>query len=52
MMPNVVYLLVSHSKVGNSMFVEQIAFSLTTEEDYLEFKESLSHVLYVATKED
>lgn len=30
MISNGVYLLVSHPKVGKSMFVQQLAFSLTT----------------------
>lgn len=34
MISNGVYLLVSHPKVGKSMFAQQLAFSLTTGEVY------------------
>ena len=47
MISNGVYLLVSHPKVGKSMFVQQLAFSLTTGEDFLGFKVNPSHVLYI-----
>ena len=52
MISNGVYLLVSHPKVGKSMFAQQLAFSLTTGEDFLEFKVKPSHVLYVTTEGD
>ena len=52
MISNGVYLLVSHPKVGKSMFAEQLAFSLTTGEDFLGFKVKSSHVLYVNTEGD
>ena len=50
MISNGVYLLVSHPKVGKSMFVQQLAFSLTTGEDFLGFKVNPSHVLYITTE--
>ncbi len=34
MISNGVYLLVSHPKIGKSMFAKQLAFSLTTGEDF------------------
>ena len=34
MISNGVHLLVSHPKVGKSMFAQQLAFSLTTGEDF------------------
>lgn len=34
------------------MFAQQLAFSLTTGEDFLEFKVKPSHVLYVTTEGD
>ena len=49
---NGVYLLVSHPKVGKSMFAQQLAFSLTTGEDFLGFKVNPSHVLYITTEGD
>lgn len=52
MISNGVYLLVSHPKVGKSMFAQQLAFSLTTGEDFLGFKVNPSHVLYVTTEGD
>lgn len=52
MISNGVYLLVSHPKVGKSMFAQQLAFSLTTGEDFLGFKVKPSHVLYVTTEGD
>ena len=52
MISNGVYLLVSHPKVGKSMFAQQLAFSLTTGEDFLEFKVNPSHVLYITTEGD
>lgn len=52
MISNGVYLLVSHPKVGKSMFAQQLAFSLTTGEDFLEFKVKPSHVLYITTEGD
>ena len=52
MISNGVYLLVSHPKVGKSMFVQQLAFSLTTGEDFLGFKVNPSHVLYITTEGD
>ena len=52
MISNGVYLLVSHPKVGKSMFTQQLAFSLTTGEDFLGFKVNLSHVLYITTEGD
>lgn len=50
MISNGVYLLVSHPKVGKSMFAQQLAFSLTTGEDFLGFKVNPSHVLYITTE--
>ena len=52
MISNGVYLLVSHPKVGKSMFAQQLASSLTTGEDFLGFKVKPSHVLYVTTEGD
>lgn len=52
MISNGVYLLVSHPKVGKSMFALQLAFSLTTGEDFLGFKVNPSHVLYITTESD
>ena len=52
MISNGVYLLVSHPKVGKSMFAQQLAFSLTTGEDFLGLKVKPSHVLYVTTEGD
>ena len=52
MISNGVYLLVSHPKVGKSMFALQLAFSLTTGEDFLGFKVNPSHVLYIITEGD
>jgi predicted ATP-dependent serine protease len=52
MISNGVYLLVSHPKVGKSMFAQQLAFSLTTGEDFLGFKVNSSHVLYITTEGD
>lgn len=52
MISNGVYLLVSHPKVGKSMFAQQLAFSLTTGEDFLGFKVNPSHVLYITTECD
>lgn len=52
MISNGVYLLVSHPKVGKSMFVQQLAFSLTTGEDFLGFKVNPSHALYITTEGD
>ena len=52
MISNGVYLLVSHPKVGKSMFAQQLAFSLTTGEDFLGFKVNPSHVLYIITEGD
>lgn len=52
MISNGVYLLVSHPKVGKSMFAQQLAFSLTTGEDFLGFKVNTSHVLYITTEGD
>jgi len=52
MISNGVYLLVSHPKVGKSMFAQQLAFSLTTGEDFLGLKVNPSHVLYVTTEGD
>ena len=52
MISNEVYLLVSHPKVGKSMFAQQLAFSLTTGEDFLGFKVNPSHVLYITTEGD
>ena len=52
MISNGVHLLVSHPKVGKSMFAQQLAFSLTTGEDFLGFKVNPSHVLYVTTEGD
>ncbi len=52
MISNGVYLLVSHPKVGKSMFAQQLAFSLTTGEDFLGFKVNPSHVLYITTGGD
>lgn len=52
MISNGVYLLVSHPKVGKSMFAQQLAFSLTTGEDFLRFKVNPSHVLYITTEGD
>lgn len=52
MISNGVYLLVSHPKVGKSMFAQQLAFSLTTGEDFLGFKVKPSHVLYITTEGD
>ena len=52
MISNGVYLLVSHPKVGKSMFAQQLAFSLTTGEDFLGFKVNPSHVLYITTESD
>ena len=52
MISNGVYLLVSHPKVGKSMFAQQLAFSLTTGEDFLGFKVNPSHVLYITTEGD
>ncbi len=47
-----VYLLVSHPKVGKSMLAQQLAFSLTTGEDFLGFKVNPSHILYITTEGD
>lgn len=52
MISNGVYLLVSHPKVGKSMFAQQLAFSLTTGENFLGFKVNSSHVLYITTESD
>ena len=52
MISNGVYLLVAHPKVGKSMFAQQLAFSLTTGEDFLGFKVNPSHVLYITTEGD
>ena len=52
MISNGVYLLVSHPKVAKSMFAQQLAFSLTTGEDFLGFKVNPSHVLYITTEGD
>lgn len=52
MISNGFYLLVSHPKVGKSMFAQQLAFSLTTGEDFLGFKVNPSHVLYITTEGD
>ena len=52
MISNGVYLLVSHPKVGKSMFAQQLASSLTTGEDFLGFKVNPSHVLYITTEGD
>lgn len=52
MISNGVYLLVSQPKVGKSMFAQQLAFSLTTGEDFLGFKVNPSHVLYITTEGD
>lgn len=52
MISNGVYLLVSHPKVGKSMFAQQLAFSLTTGENFLGFKVNSSHVLYISTESD
>ena len=52
MISNGVYLLVSHPKVGKSIFAQQLAFSLTTGEDFLGFKVNPSHVLYITTEGD
>lgn len=52
MISNGVHLLVSHPKVGKSMFAQQLAFSLTTGEDFLGFKVNPSHVLYITTESD
>jgi len=52
MISNGVYLLVSHPKVGKSMFAQQLAFSLTTGESFLGFKVNSSHVLYITTESD
>lgn len=52
MISNGVYLLVSHPKVGKSMFAQQLSFSLTTGEDFLGFKVNPSHVLYITTEGD
>lgn len=52
MISNGVYLLVSHPKVGKSLFAQQLAFSLTTGEDFLGFKVNPSHVLYITTEGD
>ena len=52
MISNGVYLLVSHPKVGKSMFAQQLAFSLTTGDDFLGFKVNSSHVLYITTEGD
>lgn len=52
MISNGVYLLVSHPKVGKSMFAQQLAFSLTTGEAFLGFKVNPSHVLYITTEGD
>lgn len=52
MISNGVYLLVSHPKVGKSMLAQQLAFSLTTGEDFLGFKVNPSHVLYITTEGD
>lgn len=52
MISNGVYLLVSHPKVGKSMFAQQLAFSLTTGESFLGFKVNPSHVLYITTESD
>lgn len=52
MISNGVYLLVSHPKVGKSMFAQQLAFSITTGEDFLGFKVNPSHVLYITTEGD
>ncbi len=52
MISNGVYLLVSHPKVGKSMFAQLLAFSLTTGEDFLGFKVNPSHVLYITTEGD
>ena len=52
MISNGVYLLVSHPKVGKSMFAQQLAVSLTTGEDFLGFKVNPSHVLYITTEGD
>lgn len=52
MISNEVYLLVSHPKVGKSMFAQQLAFSLTTGENFLGFKVNSSHVLYITTESD
>ena len=52
MISNGVYLLVSHPKVGKSMFAQQLAFSLTTGETFLGFKVNSSHVLYITTESD
>ena len=52
MISNGVYLLVSHPKVGKSIFAQQLAFSLTTGEDFLGFKVNSSHVLYITTEGD
>lgn len=52
MISNGVYLLVSHPKVGKSMLAQQLAFSLTTGEDFLGFKVNPSQVLYITTEGD
>lgn len=52
MISNGVYLLVSHPKVGKSMFAQQLAFSLTTGENFLGLKVNPSHVLYITTEGD
>ena len=52
MISNGVYLLVSHPKVGKSMFAQQLAASLSTGEDFLGFKVNPSHVLYITTEGD
>lgn len=52
MISNGVYLLVSHPKVGKSMFAQQLAYSLTTGENFLGLKVNPSHVLYINTESD
>lgn len=52
MISNGVYLLVSQPKTGKSFFAQQLAFSLTTGEDFLNFKVNPSHVLYITTESD
>ena len=52
MISNGVYLLVSHPKVGKSMFAQQLAFSLTTGKDFLGFKVKSSHILYITTESE
>ena len=52
MISNGVYLLVSHLRLASQCLLSNLAFSLTTGEDFLGFKVNPSHVLYITTEGD